>query len=59
MGHGFMDVYLQWLLAASALGLLGVWLGYRTFRRAVALREVVRAQAEAAAWAEAQRLAEA
>lgn len=58
MGHGFMDVYLQWLLAASAVCLLAGWLGYRAFLRAAARRAVERAQAEAAAWAEAQRRAE-
>ena len=53
-----MDVYLQWLLAASAVCLLAGWLGYRAFLRAAAKRQVERAQAEAAAWAEAQRRAE-
>jgi CheY-like chemotaxis protein len=54
-----MDVYLQWLAAASAFCLVAGWLGYRAFRRAASKREAERARAEAADWAEAQRLAEA
>ena len=54
-----MDVYLQWLAAASAFCLMAGWLGYRAFRRAASKREAERARTEAADWAEAQRLAEA
>ena len=54
-----MDVYLQWLAAASAFCLMAGWLGYRAFRRAASMREAERARTEAADWAEAQRLAEA
>ena len=53
-----MDVYLQWLLAASAVCLVAGWLGYRAFLRAAARRQAERARAEATAWAEAQRRAE-
>lgn len=53
-----MDVYLQWLLAASAFGLMAGWLVYRAFRRAASKRAAERARAETAAWAEAQRRAE-
>jgi CheY-like chemotaxis protein len=53
-----MDVYFQWLVAASAVCVLAGWLGLRAFRRAAAKREAERTQAEAIAWADAQRRAE-
>jgi CheY-like chemotaxis protein len=58
-GHGFMDATLLWLGIGSGVGLLALWLGYRAFRHAEAKRRSIRAVAEAAHRAEAERLAEA